>query len=163
MSLLSTCYGPDIEALADLDGGFEALSTDALLEFALRQWKDVAATLGFHAALARSVGAVQQIRGGLVGLHSTALAAFEVWHKELKRPPSKLPEAVRLARAKVRQGVLTGYAESRPERRWTLDEPAQNGFVVTEGLLAFDGARTVPLRSRNHCHFVGDRCLPPKS
>ena len=58
MSLLSTCYGPDIEALADLDGGFEALSTDALLEFALRQWKDVAATLGFHAALARSVGAV---------------------------------------------------------------------------------------------------------
>ena len=143
MSLLSTCYGPDIEALADLDGGFEALSTDSLLEFALRQWKDVAWTLGFHAALAKSIGAIQHIRGGLVGLHSTALAAFEVWHKQQKSTSSKLPQEVRLARAKVRQGVLAGYAESRPERRWTLDEPAQ-GLV---GGACFDPAGA-PLSGR---------------
>jgi hypothetical protein len=126
MSLLSTCYGPDIEALADVDGGFEAVSTDNTLEFVLRQWKSVAAALGFSSALARAVGGLQQIRGGLLGLHSTALAAFELWQGQQNTPSDKLPEPVRLARAKVRQGVLAGYAQQRPDRLWTLDEPATN-------------------------------------
>lgn len=124
MSLLTTCYGPDIDALADEDGGFEAVSTDALLEFALRQWKSVAATLGFTTALARSVGGIQHLRGGLLGLHSTALAAFELWQGQQKTPSGKLPEPVRLARAKARQAVLVGHEQQRPDRLWTLDEPA---------------------------------------
>ena len=74
MSLLTTCYGPDIDTLADEDGGFESVSTDTLLEFVLRQWKSVAATLGFSsarmgspfapAALARALrAAVNSARG----------------------------------------------------------------------------------------------------
>ncbi len=124
MSLLTTCYGPDIDALADEDGGFESVSTDTLLEFVLRQWKSVAATLGFSSALARSVGGIQNIRGGLLGLHSTALAAFEAWHRQQKTPSGKLPEPVRLARAKVRQEVLLSHAQSHPAALWVLDEPA---------------------------------------
>jgi hypothetical protein len=124
MSLLTTCYGPDLDALADEDGGFEAVTTDNMLEFVLRQWKSVAATLGFHSALARSVAGIQHARGGLLGLHSTALAAFEAWHKQHKTPSDKLPGPVRLARAKVRQAILMDHAQQRPDRVWTLDAPA---------------------------------------
>lgn len=124
MSLLTTCYGPDIDSLADEDGGFETVSTDSLLDFVLRQWKSVAATLGFTSTLARSVAGIQHARGGLLGLHSTALAAFEAWHRQQKTPSGKLPEPVRLARAKVRQEILLSHAQQRPDRLWTLDEPA---------------------------------------
>lgn len=124
MSLLTTCYGPDLDAVADEDGGFESVSTDTLLEFVLRQWKSVAATLGFHSALARTIAGIQHIRGGLLGLHSTALAAFETWHAQQMTPSGKLPAAVQLARAKVRQEVLLSYTQQNPGGLWTLDEPA---------------------------------------
>lgn len=123
MSLLTTCYGPDIEALADVDGGIEAVTTEAILEFGLRQWKDVAATLGFVTPLAKVLGGIQHARGGLLGLHATALAAFEMWQKEQSVSP-KIPPAVRAVRARARQEVLLGYAAQRPDRLWTLDEAA---------------------------------------
>ena len=71
MSLLSVCYGPDIEALADL-GGFEALSTEALAAFTRRQWTDVADTLGFAAPLRKTVDALGGARSGDLSLHAAA-------------------------------------------------------------------------------------------
>jgi hypothetical protein len=135
MSLLTTCYGPDIEALADEDGGIETVTTEGILEFGLRQWKDVAATLGFTTPLARVLSGIQHARGGLLGLHATALAAFEAWHKE--RPVSpKIPPAVRALRARARQDVLLGYAGQHPDRLWMIDEPApllQHGACFERG------------------------------
>lgn len=124
--MLSTCYGADIDAVADVDGGFESVSTDSMLEFALRQWKSVATTLGFSGALARTLGGLEHARGGLLGLQSTALAAFETWHREQKKTSSTLPEAARISRAQVRQGVLSTYADHHAVRLWTLDTPATN-------------------------------------
>lgn len=121
MSMLTTCYGADIDAVADVDGGFESVSTDSMLEFALRQWKSVAAALGFAGALARTLSGLQHARGGLLGLHSVALAAFQTWHNEQQRSSSKLPEAARISRAQVRQGVLSTYADLHARRLWTLD------------------------------------------
>ena len=100
MSLLTTCYGPDIEALGE-----------------------VAATLGVLGPLGRTLSGIQHVRGGLLGLHATALGAFEVWQKERALSPA-IPPVVRAQRARVRQEVLLGYAAQRPDRLWAIDEPA---------------------------------------
>lgn len=125
MSLLSVCYGPDIEALAELGGGFEALSTEALAEFTRRQWTDVADTLGFAAPLRKTVDALRGARSGDLSLHAAALTAFETWHRNRPRKLSpKLSSAARLVRARVRQEALTAYAAAHPESLWTLDAAA---------------------------------------
>ena len=124
MSLLSVCYGPDIEALADAGGGFEALSTEALAEFMRRQWLDAATTLGFLAPLRATLDALRGARSGELSIHAAALTAFETWHNaRAKAVSSKLSAAARLARARVRQEVLTAHA-TRPESLWTLDATA---------------------------------------
>ena len=125
MSLLSVCYGPDIEALADAGGSFEALSTTALAEFTQRQWTDVAGTLGFEVPLRRTIDALRGVRSGDLSLHSAALAAFETWHRGRARDLSpRLPTAARLARARIRQEVLEHHAAHRTESLWTLDAAA---------------------------------------
>ena len=125
MSLLSVCYGPDIEALADTGGSFEALSTTGLAEFTQRQWIDIAGTLGFEVPLRRTIDALRGTRSGELSLHSAALAAFETWHRRRARDLSpRLSNAARLARARIRQEVLEHHATYSPESLWTLDAAA---------------------------------------
>ena len=122
MSLLSVCYGPDIEALADVDGGIATLSTDALAEFTRRQWTDIASTLGFAAPLKNTLDALRGVRSGDTSLHASALAAFETWQRTRPRTLSpKLTSVARAARARVRQEVLEAHASAHPESLWTLD------------------------------------------
>ena len=125
MSLLTVCYGPDIEALADAGGGFEALSTEALAEFMRRQWLDAATTLGFLAPLRATLDALRGARSGELSIHAAALTAFETWHNAHARAlSSKLSPAARLARARVRQEVLEAHAAAYPASLWTLDAAA---------------------------------------
>jgi len=77
VSVLSTCYGADIEALADAGDGFATVTSSTVTNFALRQWTDVAATLGFLHPLRVLARGLRTSHAGLTGLHSAAMAAFE--------------------------------------------------------------------------------------
>lgn len=59
MSILATCYGADIEALADLDAGPWAMSGQALADFTARQWTAAATALGFFDPLRHALAAVR--------------------------------------------------------------------------------------------------------
>lgn len=124
MSALTSCYGADVEALADAAGPLGEVSSASLEEFVLRQWRDVAATLGFQQPLESLARGLRSAHGGLSSLHSAALAAFEQWHRARSREVSQVSVALRLARARVRHEVLVQYAAARPDRLWVLDEPA---------------------------------------
>lgn len=145
MSMLSTCYGPDVEALADVDVGLRDVSSDAVDEFVLRQWNDVARTLGFLFPLTTVTRGLRIRRGGLLGLHSVALAAFEQWLRERPRVlAAEIPDSVRVARAQARQEILLGYAEMKPDLLWYLEEPA--GSLVGGG--CFDPGPAAALSGR---------------
>lgn len=127
MSMLSTCYGPDIDALADVDGGLRDVSSDGVDEFMLRQWNDVARTLGFLFPLTTVTRGLRTRAGGLLGLQSVALAAFEQWLRERPRAlAAEIPDGVRVARAQARHEILLGYAEKKPDLLWYLEEPASS-------------------------------------
>jgi hypothetical protein len=164
MTVLTTCYGADIEAVADVDGGPRDLSSDAVAEFVLRQWNDVAKTLGFLYPLTTVTRGLRANVSGLTGLQSAALATFEQWVRARPRELSpEIPESVRTGRAQVRQELLLGYAAKRPDFIWYLEEAASSlpgggcyarGPVTTVSGRAFaddnapgyfhDGARGVP-------------------
>jgi len=125
MSHLTTCYGPEVEAVADLAGDLGAFSSTSFANFNLRQWLDVASTLGFGPALVAAVDQLRNQRDGLLALTATALYTFDRWFNALPRPSSAtIPSAVRTARAKARHEVLFVYAAARPTRRWFIDERA---------------------------------------
>lgn len=124
MSVLSSCYGADIEAVADLGGSFNNVTSSTIGNFVLRQWNDVAATLGFQHPLEAVMGGLRSSRTGLLGIHSAALATFEQWHRARPREASPVSVAERLGRARVRHEVLAQYTTARPDRIWVLDEPA---------------------------------------
>lgn len=124
MTLLSTCYGPDIEALADVDGGIASVSTEALVEFTLRQWTDVADTLGFSAPLRVTLNALRGSKAGLLQAHGGALATFDIWQRGRPRVlSSRLSSAARASRARVRQQVLQEASKSA-SNLWALDANA---------------------------------------
>lgn len=136
MSFLSTCYGADIDALADEGDGFNNVTSSTITNFVLRQWTDVATTLGFLRPLSVVANGLRSRRDGLTGLHSAALATFEQWHRARVRDASPLSVSARLARARVRHEVLVGHAARRPGNVWVLDEPASSladGAVYERG------------------------------
>lgn len=142
--MLSTCYGPDIEALADVEAGVHSVNSDAIDDFVLRQWNDVARTLGFLFPLT-TVTRGLRTRGGLLGLHSVALAAFDQWLRDQPRVrAADIPDGVRVARAQARQEILLGYAEKKPDLLWHLEEPA--GSFVGGG--CFDRGPATTLSGR---------------
>lgn len=127
MSLLTTCYGADIEAAADVDGGPRNVSSDGINEFVVRQWNDVARTLGFLHPFATVVRGLRNARGGLLGMHSTGLATFEQWQRARRRVlAAEIPDAIRASRARVRHELLLGYAATKPDLVWYLEEPANS-------------------------------------
>ena len=65
---LTTCYGRDIEALADLGGDVDVMSADDLAAWNLRHWTEIAAAVGFSKALADAVQSLRKTRLGLVGI-----------------------------------------------------------------------------------------------
>lgn len=142
---LSTCYGPDVEALADVDVGLRNVSSDAVDEFVLRQWNDVARTLGFLFPLTTVTRGLRTRRGGLLGLNSVALAAFDQWLRERPRVlGAEIPASARVARAQARQEILLGYAEQKPGLLWYLEEPADS--LVGGG--CFDRGQAATLSGR---------------
>lgn len=142
MSVLSTCYGADIEALADAGDGFATVTSSTITNFVLRQWTDVAATLGFLHPLRVLARGLRTSHAGFTGLHSAAMAAFEQWHRARPREASPLSVSARLARARTREDVLLRYAARRPGNLWVLDEPAS-----TVGGVCFEQAPDVQSRA----------------
>jgi len=125
MSHLTSCYGAEIEAVADLAGELGPFSSTTFATFNLRQWLDVAGTLGFGPALVAAVDQLRAQRDGLLAVTSTALATFDRWFNALPRTSSAaIPAAVRVARAKARHDVLFTYAAARPTSAWYIDAPA---------------------------------------
>ncbi|MBZ5709285.1 hypothetical protein [Nannocystis pusilla] len=145
MSHLTTCYGSDLEAVADLVPDFDARSADALSLFNLSQWTDIAETLGFVTQLQTAAGALLKARQGPANLHAAALATFETWHRERPRNLSPaIPAAVRSARAKVRHDVLVGYTAAHSSELWFLDQQPAS----LRGSACFDrGATTLSGRA----------------
>ncbi|MBZ5709657.1 hypothetical protein [Nannocystis pusilla] len=127
MSHLTTCYGPEVEAVADLAGDLGPFSSTNFANFNLRQWLDVAGTLGFGPALVAAVDQLRNQRDGLLALTPTALYTFDRWFNALPRASSAtVPLAVRTARAKARHDVLFTYAAARRTRGWFIDERASD-------------------------------------
>ncbi len=126
MSVLSTCYGADIEALADEADGFATVTSSMIANFVLRQWTDVATTLGFLHPFNNVARGLRTSHAGVTGLHSAALAVFEQWHRARPREASPLSVPARLARARAREEALIGHAARHPGNLWVLDEPASS-------------------------------------
>jgi hypothetical protein len=126
VSFLSTCYGADIDALADEGGGFVTVTSSTIANFVLRQWIDVATTIGFLHPFNSVARALPSSRAGLTGLHSAAMATFEQWHRARPRESSTLSVSARLARARAREELLVQYAARRPGNLWAIDEPASS-------------------------------------
>lgn len=76
MSIDLTCYGPDIEALADLSGDFDLRSPVDTRTWYSQTWESIAETLGFAQQLAAELGRRRGAREWVTTTHEAGMAAF---------------------------------------------------------------------------------------
>jgi hypothetical protein len=76
MSIDLTCYGPDIEALADLAGDFDLRSPVDTRTWYRQTWESLAETLGFAQQLAAELGRRRGAREWVTTTHEAGMAAF---------------------------------------------------------------------------------------
>lgn len=162
MSLLTTCYGADIEALADLDAPEWIASPIALADFVRRQWTLVASALGFSTPLRQ---ALSPLRGAdAVTLNTTALSVFSAWHRTRPRAlTAQITPEVRATRARVRQQVIEKYPFTRPGRLWQIDEAASDlagGACFDQGEARLSGRAFLDDSSANFLHPRRSNELP---
>ncbi|HRI10568.1 MAG TPA: hypothetical protein PKW35_22260, partial [Nannocystaceae bacterium] len=101
MASLLSCYDPELDALADLAGDFDYLSTVEREAWSARQWTEMAAAMGWSDALDQAIAGLRRSRMGLADVSATALTTFAGVAKELRE------DEARADRAKMRAEALT--------------------------------------------------------
>ena len=109
------CYDADLDALADLAGDFDFLSTIEREAWISRQWTEIAAATGWADELDTAIAGLRRGRIGLADVSATALAAF----RRVAR--GRLEDESRSDRARVRAEVLGTIGAGPGEDLWRAE------------------------------------------
>ena len=115
MAATFACYDPELDGFAELAGDFDYLSTIEREAWIARQWTEVAAAMGWSAALDEALAGLRGSRMGLADVSAAALAAFAGVAQGLRE------DAVRVERAKIRAEVLAEIRLKSPANLWRVE------------------------------------------
>lgn len=115
MASVLTCYDPELDALADLAGDFDYLSTVEREAWTARQWTEVAAAMGWSDALDQALAGLRRSRIGLADVGATALTTFAGVAKALRE------DDARVDRAKMRAEALAAIRATSPTNLWRVE------------------------------------------
>ncbi len=122
------CYDGELNTLADLAGDFDAASEGDRLRWIVEQWRRVAKSIGWSAALSDALGGVAHLSDASV-VETAALQAFDNWLAQRQSDSSRRDPTharTRLARAQIRHTALEEIERIGLGRRnlWRVDIPS---------------------------------------
>ena len=115
MASVLTCYDPELDALADLAGDFDYLSTVEREAWSARQWTEMAAAMGWSDTLDQALAGIRRSRMGLADMSATALTTFAGVASALRE------DEARADRAKMRAEALAAIRVKSPTNLWRVE------------------------------------------